>query len=89
MTDDPKIDKSDLRRTIREERRRGRRPIDESILKEKRLLLRGLLAEKDEVTFRASIRALGLQEGSSSWNSALEAWHNYRREHDRERCGRL
>ena len=76
-------DLRNLREAIREEQRRGRRPIDESLKKEKRLLVRDLLGERDEVVFCEAIRALGLKDGSKLWILALKAWRDAWRERQR------
>lgn len=78
MDKKPKGD--DLPQVIREERRRGRRPVDEAVLREKLLLIKELLAEEDETVFLDAIRALGLQDGSEAWTLALKAWRDAWRE---------
>lgn len=82
-------DPADVRDVIREERSRGRRPIStEARRRAKRLLVRELLAEEDEATFLESIRALGLQQGSTRWRNARNAWHDAWRGRQQERHGR-
>ena len=78
-----KTKQGDLNQVMREERRRGRRPIDESLGKARQSLVDELLGERDERVFLSSIRALGLQEGSESWEQALMAWRAAWRERGR------
>ena len=78
----------ELQEVIREERRRGKRPVDESLRKEKQSLVRELLAGDDEAIFSESICALGLQEGSEAWKEAVSAWRAAKREHAQGRPGR-
>lgn len=83
----PKPD--DLGQVIREERRRGRRPVDESRRKARESLIKELFEEEDEASFLESIRALGLQQGSGAWKEALSAWRDEQRVRGRVRRGRL
>lgn len=81
--------KVDLHEVIKQERRRGKRPIDKSRRKAKQSLVQELFEEEDEASFLDSIRALGLQEGSAAWKKALAAWQDEQRGRGRVRRGRL
>jgi hypothetical protein len=81
-------EEDDLHQVMREEQRRGRRSVEESIRKAKQALVKELLEEESEEVFLASIRALGLQEGSKSWRQALMAWRDAWRERGRGQRGR-
>jgi hypothetical protein len=73
--------KAELDDVIREETRRGRRPVDieerrrqEQIKRELRMYLR--IATEEE--FRDAMRALGLPDGSPQLDQALEIWRTFR-----------
>ena len=83
-----KSKRSDLHEVIRQERRRGKRPVDESRRKAKQSLVQELF-EEDEATFLESIRVLGLQEGSVAWKEALSAFRDEQRGRGRVQRGRL
>jgi hypothetical protein len=82
------LEPEDLNQVIREERRRGRRPLDESRRKARERLVEELFEEEDEASFLDSIRALGLQEGSASWQEALASWRDEQHERGRAQRGR-
>jgi len=72
----------DLEDVIREETSRGRRPVDTDAQRQRRLLRRDyrkLIREGTEKDFIAALRALGLQEGSSDFVSALKIWRGLSR----------
>jgi hypothetical protein len=70
----------DLKDVMREEGRRGRRPID---LDEKRKMLkklaemRKLLKLGTEEEFRNAMRAFGIPEGSQHFLDGLAAWREF------------
>lgn len=73
MGDDP----NDLSDVIREEKSRGRRPIDTQAEREHQLLVKGylkLLSERNKQKFLRAIRSLGLQDGSAEFQQAVQAW---------------
>jgi len=73
--------KRDLDDVIREETRRGRRPVDIGTVRQKRerlALLKRLLTLATEQEFMEAIRAFGLVEGSPEFSEALDAWHAFR-----------
>ncbi len=73
MGDDP----NDLSDVIREEKSRGRRPIDTQAEREHQLLVKGylkLLSERNKQKFLRAIRSLGLQDGSPEFQQAVQAW---------------
>lgn len=71
----------DIKDTMREEGRRGRRPID---LNEKRKArkrldeMRKLLTLGTEEDFLRAMRAFGIREDSQQFSDALAAWREYR-----------
>jgi hypothetical protein len=78
-----KTEGDDLHQVMREERRRGRRPVDEEAIKERKRLLKAfldLLQSGDEPGFLRAIRALGLQDGSEEFERAHQIWKMLRRE---------
>jgi hypothetical protein len=71
----------DLQDVVREEGRRGRRPIDIGTIRQKRerlALLKRLLAVATKEEFIEAIRAFGLVEGTPEFLEALDAWHEFR-----------
>jgi len=71
----------DLEDVVKEETRRGRRPIDIGAIrkKEERLaLLRKLLTLATEEEFIEAMSAFGLTEGTPEFSEALDAWHAFR-----------
>ena len=72
----------DLEDVMREEKSRGRRPIDTAARRERAALRRSfheLLEVGDERDFIKAIKALGLREGSPRFLDALRVWREYRR----------
>lgn len=73
MQDDP----TDLDDVIKEERSRGRRPVDTDIQRERELLRKGfwkLIQTGDERQFLRAIRGLGLQDDSLEFETILKLW---------------
>jgi len=71
----------DLDDVVKEESRRGRRPIDIGTIRLKRerlALLRKLLTLATEEEFIEALRAFGLVEGTPEFSEALDAWHAFR-----------
>jgi hypothetical protein len=71
----------DVRDLIRQEGRRGRRPIDLGAQRERReklTALRKLLEIGTEADFVKAVRAFGLREGSPEFLASLEIWRGYR-----------
>ncbi len=71
----------DLKDVMKEEGRRGRRPIDIGTVRMKRerlALLKKLLTLATEEEFIEAIRAFGLIEGMPEFSEALDAWHAFR-----------
>jgi hypothetical protein len=74
-------DKSDLEEVMRQEKRRGRRPIDFEAGKRRAQTLsdmRKLLERANQEEFVAAIRAAGLRDGSPEFSEALRIWRDYR-----------
>ena len=72
---------SELDDVIREETRRGRRPIDIEERRKKAALLeqcRDLLRLSTEQEFVETMRASGLAPGSEAFQIALQLWREYR-----------
>lgn len=68
----------DLDDVMKEERARGRRPVDTKARRERQRLLRdlrGLIEAGDERGFLEAIRRVGLKDGSPEF---LEAWRVWR-----------
>lgn len=66
---------------MREEGRRGRRPVDleaQKVRKARLAELRQLLEIGTEAEFTKALRAFGLREESQEFFDALEIWRNYR-----------
>ena len=73
--------KQDLQDVIRQEGRRGRRPIDLKARRERSEKLasfRKYLRIGTEEEFVTAMRSFGLHEGSQAFSDALEAWREYR-----------
>ncbi len=73
-----KEEERDLDDVIREEKSRGRRPVDMKARRERQKLLRDLrrlIATGDERGFLQAIRSVGLKDGSPEF---LEAWRVWR-----------
>lgn len=71
----------DLKDVIKEEGRRGRRPIDIGTVRKKRerqALLKKLLTLSTEKEFVEAICAFGLVDGTPEFSAALDAWHEFR-----------
>jgi hypothetical protein len=71
----------DLEDVIREESRRGRRPVDIGTVRTKRerlALLKKLWTLATEQEFTEAIRAFGLVEGTPEFSAALDAWREFR-----------
>ncbi len=71
----------DLSEVIRQEKQRGRRPIDFEAAKQRAQLLkdmRKLLETATEEEFLVAIRAAGLRDGSPEFWEALRIWRGYR-----------
>ena len=67
----------DVRDVIREEKSRGRRPVDTDALRdyqEKLAKCRELLQYGNESDLRDAIRALGLEDGSPEFVEAIRIW---------------
>jgi hypothetical protein len=76
-----KDDKNDLEEVMRQEKRRGRRPIDFETGKKRTQTLRDmkkLLESASEEEFIAAIRAAGLRDDSPEFLEALRIWRGYR-----------
>ena len=74
-------DRSDIEDVMREEKSRGRRPVDTEALRRREELLRGfsqLLQAGDERRFRDAMRALGLKDDSAEFREALRIWRENR-----------
>lgn len=79
----------EIRKVIREERRRGRRPVDEEQVAENKRLERDflyLLETGNEKDFRAFLNAHGLQDGQEKFDECLKLWRDYQK---RETCRRF
>lgn len=77
---DPK-EKDDLDQAMREDKRRGRRPIDFEAGKKRAQTLkdmRKLLESAKEEEFVAAIRTAGLRDGSPEFLEAVRIWRGYR-----------
>ncbi len=73
MQDDPK----DLGDVMKEERSRGRRPINTDVQRERQLLRQGflkLIQEGDEKRFLSALHGLGLRAGSPEFEKILKLW---------------
>ncbi len=73
--------KDDIEEVMKQERRRGRRPIDFESGKERAQTLRDmrkLLESASEEEFVAVIRVAGLRDGSPEFLEALRIWRGYR-----------
>jgi hypothetical protein len=73
--------KRDLQDVMKEEGRRGRRPLDSEAQRareEKLGRFRKLLEMATEEEFVMALRAFGLREGSQEFLTSLEIWRNYR-----------
>jgi hypothetical protein len=71
----------DLEDVMKEEGRRGRRPVDIGTVRLKRerlALLKKLLTLATEEEFIEAIRAFGLIEGKQEFLEALDAWRAFR-----------
>jgi hypothetical protein len=74
-------DKKDLEEVMKQETRRGRRPIDFEAGKRRAQTLRDmrkLLESASEEEFLAAIRTAGLRDGSPEFLEALRIWRGYR-----------
>lgn len=72
---DPEVSK-----VIREEKSRGRRPIDEEAKEEARKLKAGmiqLIRNNDEGGFIEALNALGLYSGDPLFEERMKKWHDY------------
>lgn len=72
---------NDLHEVMKQEKRRGRRPIDFEAGKKRAQILRDmrkLLENATEEEFVAAIRAAGLHDGSPEFLEALRIWRGYR-----------
>lgn len=70
-------DSDDVGDVIREERSRGRRPVNTDVERERQLLRQGflkLIQEGDERQFLRAIRGLGLQDESPEFEAILKLW---------------
>jgi hypothetical protein len=75
--DDPNNERRDVRDVLREDRSRGRRPIDTDAVREREKRLekcRELLRYGSEADLRRAIRALGLTDGSPEFAEAILIW---------------
>jgi len=73
--------KRDVQEVMREEGRRGRRPVDLEALRARRAKLsefRKLLEIGTEAEFIKSLLAFGLREGSQEFLESLDVWREYR-----------
>ncbi len=81
---DPEVnekERQDIEDVVKEESRRGRRPVDIGTIRMKReriALLKRLLAVATEEEFIEAIRAFGLVDGTPEFSEALDAWHEFR-----------
>jgi hypothetical protein len=76
----------ELGQVMREEQRRGRRPLDEDMLALKRQFERdflSLLREGDERKFRAFLNAHGLHTGEERFQNAMRQWRAYQKQHQK------
>jgi hypothetical protein len=70
-------DREDLDDVMKEEKSRGRRPIDTDVQRERQLLRQGflkLIQGGDERQCLMAIRGLGLQDGSPELEMILKLW---------------
>ncbi len=70
-------DSTDLDDVIKEEKSRGRRPVDTDVQRERELLRKGfrkLIQTGDERQFLRAIRGLGLQDDSLEFETILKLW---------------
>jgi hypothetical protein len=73
--------KNDLEEVMKQEKQRGRRPIDFEARKKGAQQLkdaRKLLQTATEEEFVAAMRAAGLRDGSHEFLEALRIWRDYR-----------
>jgi len=73
--------KKDLEEVMKQERQRGRRPIDFEAGKRRARMLRSmkkLLENASEEEFVAAIRTAGLRAGSLEFLEAMRIWREYR-----------
>jgi len=78
MDEDPE---KDIQEVMKQEKQRGRRPIDFGAAKRRAQTLRDmkkLLESASEEEFVTAIRAAGLSEGSPEYLEALRIWGGYR-----------
>jgi hypothetical protein len=74
-------EEEDLDDVMKEERSRGRRPIDMKARRERQRLLRDLrrlLKTGDERAFMEAMRGAGLKDGSPEFLEAWRVWREYR-----------
>ena len=75
-------DPQDIQDVVREERSRGRRPIDSDALRRRRVLLkdfRELLRIDRRGDFEEAILDLGIERGSPLFEDAVQIWDETRR----------
>jgi len=75
-------DAEDVQDVMREEKSRGRRPIDTDVLSQREMLrrdFRKLLRIERRGDFEDAILALGLKRGSPPFETALRIWNESRR----------
>jgi hypothetical protein len=78
---------NDIRDVMKEERSRGRRPIDIEARREREELLRilrELLRERDREGFLQAMRAYGWSDDSPEFQRALKIWHEKPRKQERQ-----
>ena len=71
----------DVDDVMREERSRGRRPVDMDVRRERETLRKGfreILQLGDEAMLREAMRALGLDDQSPEFSRALDVWRRER-----------
>ena len=72
-------ERSDLDDVLREERARGRRPVDATARRRRQELVRKLsrtIREGNEREFLRIVRVLGLRDGSPEFANALRLWRD-------------
>jgi hypothetical protein len=71
----------ELKDLIKEQGRRGKRPVDLQVQKERKAkleMMRKLLEIATEDEFVQAMRVYGLRDGSEEFLSCLEIWRGYR-----------
>jgi hypothetical protein len=74
-------EQNDVDEVMKQEKQRGRRPIDFEARRKRAQLLRDmkkLLETATEPEFREAMRVVGMREGSPGWLEAMRIWRENR-----------